>query len=170
MTNTVFSWTYPAGFGDGKPTSSEVEAVEKIKDLLEQVEDFGTWQNKPDRFGFMWDFDYDTRSSYSGDAVYFWSPVDSDITKFSAAGENNRQEDTVECVVMTLDKNRSKTIANDIAEFISEYYADNETRTTSTEIGPDSISDSRAESQPDRTDHFTYFVQVNALGLTDTGI
>ncbi len=101
------------------PTSSETEAVETIKDLLENI-DSSDWSVEPDRFAFMWEFDYNSRTQYSGTAVYLWSPLESDISKFSADGDNFRQDDTVECVVMALDRTDTATIAAEIAENISE--------------------------------------------------
>jgi len=151
------------------PTSSETEAVETIKDLLENI-DSSDWSVEPDRFAFMWEFDYNSRTQYSGTAVYLWSPLESDISKFSADGDNFRQDDTVECVVMALNRTDTATIAAEIAENISEYYADNEVNTNFTEIRPINISDNRHESQPERSDHFIATVQIELIGLNSAGI
>jgi hypothetical protein len=143
-------------------SSSSEFAVEAIHDLLTGADatDWATAGDPPDRFGFLWDFDHNDRINYPDPALYLWSPVDTDISKFSADGDRMLEDNTVEIVVMTLDSLTTKQYERDVIQIISQYYDDNESDTEFYTIPPSNKSDLRNEHIPQQTDHYMSTVHV----------
>jgi hypothetical protein len=151
-----------------QPTTNKTNAVETIEDLLSQSQDSDWTDAKPDRIGYLWDFDQQDRTSYPNTALYVWSPTSGTITKFSADGNHMLEDFTIEILVMSLDPLEARQYARDTVQYLSQYYnAGDETDFYT--IAPSELADIRNEKIPRQTDHYLFSVQVDPQRLKQTG-
>jgi hypothetical protein len=154
-------------------------AVETIRDVLEnipnQVGGYGynyginygepersAWHNNSAPEIYKWEEVTQKGKENNPDpAVYIWSPVDTDLTEFSADGNRLTQEDTVECQVWSYDNQTTRKYAKDVADILGEYMRDNFLNTNFHQIVPETIQDARSEKVARQTDHYISVVTVS---------
>lgn len=143
-------------------------AVETCVDLLDG-EAAATWTNTTPEVHKLHDLTPRARENNSDDAVYVWSPAETNFERFSADGDNLLQDDTVEIVVATLDETRTARLIEDVVDVMGQYIDDNETDTTFHSVEPSAAADDRAETVVRSTQHFTGTVTVSTDAFRTAG-
>jgi len=150
------------------PTTTKTDAVEATKDLLEQSV-AGDWRNgKPDRIGFLWEYNQNDRRNYPKPSLYIWSPISATHEKFSINGESRLKNTETEIIISTQSEIKTREYAEDTVDFFDDYYADNESNTTFYEFGPTEVADLLNENIPRQSQNYYATVTLEGRALKDT--
>jgi hypothetical protein len=153
-------------------TSQSEFGVETIVDLLagSATDDYTQTGTVPDRIAPLWEFSHSDRINYPDPALYVWSPVETDLQKFSIDGDHMLEDETIEVLIMTLESTLTKEYQRDVIQILSSYYNDNEQNTNYYTINPTTASDLRNEHLADQTDHYLSTVQIEPRKYQPAGI
>lgn len=147
-------------------TSSATDSVETVYDLLDGAQS-SVWTNADPEVHHMWDVSARGRENNNDPSLYVWSPVEGDLSRFSADGDHLIDNQVVEISVWTLDSINTTEYAEDVIDLLGDYIEDNEDKITFRNIAPTSVNDLRAEHVTRNTDHYIIAIQVDVDGLLD---
>jgi|AKVG01.1.fsa_nt_gi hypothetical protein len=125
------------------------------------------WTNAEPEIDLFWDVPTKTKFNRPQDSIYVWTPISTDIEKFSADGDSLDERPTVEVLVFSLNQRKAKQYARDVIDNLRQYMADNNRNTEFVEIEPTELGDQRNEHTTRKSDHYIFSVQFELVGLTD---
>lgn len=151
-------------------TTTQTDPVDAIQDLLDGAPT-STWGTTQDPDVFRWDEVAQTeRGPGQGQPphLYVWQPTGGPIERFSADGVLLWEPDSpVEVWAYSLDEIDTKTLAQDVINFIDDYLDDQEENTPFVDIQPTMVEDFREQKVTRRTDHYVYRVEIMLESFRD---
>lgn len=149
-------------------SSSEIAAVETIKDLLDQAGG-SVWQNAVPEVYFQWELTRREKTANPDPALYVWSPTDGALPAFDMEYSSVVEDRFVTVQIWTLDATESAEYQEDVIDYLSEFGRDNTTQTTWNTVRPSNTTDLRNEKAANMTDHYVTEVQIDLMRYRETG-
>lgn len=150
-------------------TTTDTDPVDAIVDLLDGAPS-ATWDTADPTVLRWHDRTESERGPGQGQAphLYAYQPAGGPIERFSADGALLWEPDApVEVWVYSLDESDTKTLAQNVIDFLDDYLDDQEANTPFVDIQPTSVEDFREQKLTQRTEHFTYRVEVALESFRD---
>lgn len=151
--------------------ATETDPVETVRLILDDETVAGDWSNAGEKPGLI-DRSEDHEPSRklnrdTQDALYIWSPVDGDLQKFGAGGDNIDQTETIQVEVWTpVSATKANQYVADIIDIVTDYTNDNATGTQWVDIWPTTVSDNTAQSFQGSHYVITVLVELRAMAAT----
>ena len=154
-----------------KGSTSKDTPVEAITELLETA-DTSVWTNEDPDVYKWWEQSEKERGPGDGQnqELNVWQPTSATISRISADNTLLEELPPVEIHCITLDEDKTRRLARDTIDYMSEFMSDIEANTEYADIVPTSVQDFREAKLRQKTDHYVYVVEVEITKLTETGV
>jgi len=147
------------------------DPVAAIVDILTGINN-QFWTMAPpdsDNINPVWETTEKGRQNNPENALYVWSPTDTDIQQFDGEYSQTIQNATVEVQVWTLDEGETERGYRDVVNILTSYANNNESITNFQYIRPQTMADNRSEKIARQTDHYIASVQIETRYFRDVG-
>ena len=152
------------------PTSTESEAVDAVKDLLEQ-QDSSVWTNADPEIFYNWEVSFQEKGPADDQPaeLYVWQPVDTDITKLTADGRYLDENHNVEVQIWTLDDTTTQQYMRDVIQVFGDYLDTQQDTTEFITVPPTAARDLRSDAVARATSHYLATVEISPRKLSLAG-
>ena len=151
-------------------TSSAPEAVDAVKDLLEEQPDT-VWTADPPEINYAFDVPFNERGPGQDQPaeLYLWQPVDTDLEKLTADGEFLDEGHSVQVQIFSLTEAETLQYQRDVIEVFGDYLDSQQDTTEFLTLPPTAARDHRSDKLPRRTSHYLATVEITPRKLSLAG-
>lgn len=166
---TVFSWEFPATFGDGGGTSTDTDPVDTVIQLLKDAATFDLWSQPTPDIQHHDQIPISEKGPGDGQPaqVYVWQPTDSTIEQLTADGRFLDTDNTVEVQIWSLDRQEVTEYREDVVDIFGDYLDDQQGISEFLTLPPSASRDYRADKRARRTDHYIQTVEISPRALVN---
>jgi len=150
-------------------TSTKSEAVDAVKDLLEQ-QDSTAWTNADPTIYYNWEAAFSEKGPADDQPaeLYVWQPVDTGIDKLTADGRFLDEDHSVEVQIWTLDDATTDQYMRDVIQIFSKYLDSQQDTTEFITLPPTNARDLRSDAVARATSHYLATVEISPRKLQPT--